>query len=164
LSEKEEICRDILKKLEETGQVYIVDHDVPLSISKYLFSLLDQRRRAEAAKLGVPEKQYEFEDVLWKLLTVGRWGSGSDWMKSETESYMSGLVLKMPVRLYCPKCGYEKIVTRWIEAASITDTSYRLARQSRELECIKCGAPILSEPCILYPRGWEVLKSITEEK
>lgn len=68
---KRVICADILKKLEETGQVYIVDHDIPLSISRHIFNLLDQRRRAEAAKLGIPEVQYEFEDVLWKLLGLG---------------------------------------------------------------------------------------------
>lgn len=62
------ICRDILKKLEETGQVYIVDHDIPLSISKTLFWMLDARRREEATKLGVPESQYEFEDLLGKFL------------------------------------------------------------------------------------------------
>lgn len=66
--EEREICRDILKKLEETGQVYIVDHDIPLSISKHIFHLLDLRRKEEAAKLGVPEVQYEFEDILAKFL------------------------------------------------------------------------------------------------
>lgn len=35
------ICKDILTKLEETGQIYIVDHDIPLSISKTLFWMLD---------------------------------------------------------------------------------------------------------------------------
>ena len=70
--EEREICRDILKKLKETGQVYIVDHDIPLSISKHIFHLLDQRRRHEAAKLGVPEVQYEFEDLLAKLLGLSR--------------------------------------------------------------------------------------------
>jgi len=73
------------------------------------------------------------------------------------------LVLKKPVRLYCPKCGYEKIITTWIDATSIADTSYKLAKERRELECPKCGTPLLSEPCILYPHGWEVLKEITEE-
>lgn len=62
------ICKDILNKLKETGQVYIVDHDIPLSVSKHIFYLLDKRRREEADRLGVPQVQYEFEDILWKLL------------------------------------------------------------------------------------------------
>ncbi len=66
--EEKEICRDILKKLGETGQVYIVSHDTPLSISTFLFNLLDARRKQEATKLGIPEIQYEFEDIIGKFL------------------------------------------------------------------------------------------------
>ena len=66
--EEREKCRDILKKLRETNQIYIIDHDVPLSISKTIFSLLDARRRLEARKRGVPEGQFEFEDIIGHLL------------------------------------------------------------------------------------------------
>jgi len=66
----EAICADILLKLKETKQIYIVGHDMPLSISKHLFNMLDARRKAEAAKLGVPEDQYEFEDVIGLLLGI----------------------------------------------------------------------------------------------
>lgn len=66
--EGREICRDILKKLEETRQVYIVDHDIPLSISKRLFDMLDAKRKEEAKKRGVPENQFEFEDIIALLL------------------------------------------------------------------------------------------------
>ena len=67
-TEEREKCRDILKKLRETNQIYIIDHDVPLSISKTIFSLLDARRRLEARKRGVPEEQFEFEDIIGHLL------------------------------------------------------------------------------------------------
>jgi len=66
--ERIETCNDILKKLRETDQIYIVDHDVPLSISKGLFNLLDARRRVEAEKRGVPQEQFEFEDIIALLL------------------------------------------------------------------------------------------------
>jgi len=66
----EAVCADILLKLKETKQIYIVGHDMPLSISKHLFNMLDARRKAEAAKLGVPEDQYEFEDVIGLLLGI----------------------------------------------------------------------------------------------
>jgi predicted nucleic-acid-binding Zn-ribbon protein len=75
------------------------------------------------------------------------------------------LKLKQPVRLYCPKCGWERVITDPLEAMSVTETSYRLAREKRELTCPKCGRPILSEPCILYPGGWKTIKElITEEE
>jgi len=66
----EAVCADILLKLKETKQIYIVGHDVPLSISKHLFDILDARRKAEAAKLGVPEDQYEFEDIISLFLGI----------------------------------------------------------------------------------------------
>lgn len=68
---KDEVCKDILKKLDETGQVYIIDHDYPISVSKTLFKMLDDKRREMARKLGVPEEQYEFEDLFWDLLRLG---------------------------------------------------------------------------------------------
>lgn len=69
--------------------------------------------------------------------------------------------LKQAVKMYCTKCGYMKTITTWVEAATITSTSYNLARERRELECPRCGAPVLSEPCILYPYGWRMMKKIT---
>jgi len=66
--ERIETCDDILKKLRETEQIYIIDHDIPLSISKGLFNLLDARRRLEAGKRDVPQEQFEFEDVIAVLL------------------------------------------------------------------------------------------------
>jgi len=74
-----------------------------------------------------------------------------------------GLKLKQPIKLYCPKCGYERIITDSIDAITITDTSYKLARKRKEPTCLKCGYPIASEPCILYPGGWSVLSKLIEE-
>jgi len=59
---------DILKKLEETGQIYIPGLDMPLSITKSLFQILDARRRAEAEKRGIPEIQFDYEAILGVLL------------------------------------------------------------------------------------------------
>jgi len=61
---KEDICRDIIQKLKETGQVYIVEHDYPISVSRFIFKALDEKRRKRARELGVPEVQYEFEDLF----------------------------------------------------------------------------------------------------
>jgi len=66
--EQIEKCNDILKKLRETEQIYIIDHDMPLSISKGLFSLLDARRKLEAGKRSIPQEQFEFEDIIALLL------------------------------------------------------------------------------------------------
>lgn len=63
-----EICADILEKLKETEQIYIVGHDVPISVSKALFNLLNERRKKEAEKRGIPEIQYEWEDFFWTFL------------------------------------------------------------------------------------------------
>lgn len=65
-----DIIRDIFKKLKETKQIYIVGHDVPLSISKHLFKLLDLARRARGKQKGVPEEQFEFEDILGFFLGI----------------------------------------------------------------------------------------------
>lgn len=65
------ICADILTKLKETKQIYIIGHDYPLSISATLFKLLDARRREEAKKRKVPEDQYEFEDIIGLFLGIG---------------------------------------------------------------------------------------------
>jgi len=74
------------------------------------------------------------------------------------------LKLKQPIRLYCPKCGYERIITDPIDAIAITESSYKLARKGKEPTCPKCGYPIASEPCILYPGGWSVLSKLIEEE
>lgn len=66
-SDENEICEDILKKLRETGQIYIVEHDVPISVSKHVFRILDEKRRLEAKRRGIPEEQYEWEDLLFYL-------------------------------------------------------------------------------------------------
>jgi hypothetical protein len=71
--------------------------------------------------------------------------------------------LKQPVKLACTRCGWEKIVTDPIEAMSITESSYKLARERRELTCPKCEYPLIAEPCILYPGGWKVLRDLIEE-
>lgn len=65
-------CKDILQKLKETNQIYIVGHDIPLSISKHLFNMLDARRKQEAAKRKIPEEQYEFEDIIGLFLGLGK--------------------------------------------------------------------------------------------
>lgn len=60
---------DVLLKLDATNQTYIVGHDIPVSISKYVYALLDEKRRKTADELGIPESQYEFEDLI--MLLVG---------------------------------------------------------------------------------------------
>ena len=73
---EEEICKDILEKLRGTKQIYIVEHDIPISVSKHIFRLLDERRKSEAKRRGVPEEQYEWEDLLFHLALKG--GKHSD--------------------------------------------------------------------------------------
>jgi len=68
--DERKVCEDVLEKLRETEQVYIVGHDVPISISKTLFNMLNIRRIAKARKEGIPELQYEWEDFLWETLVV----------------------------------------------------------------------------------------------
>ena len=60
---------DVILRLEETNQTYIIGHDIPVSISKHVYTLLENKRRATAAELGIPENQYEFEDLI--MLLVG---------------------------------------------------------------------------------------------
>ena len=66
--ERLQVCDDIIGKLGETNQIYIVDHDVPLSVSKGIYRILNARRIMEAKLRNIPEEQYEFEDVLAVLL------------------------------------------------------------------------------------------------
>lgn len=67
-----DICQDIKEKLKATKQIYLPDVDMPLSITKGLFSLLDAERRAVAKARGIPEVQYDFEDILFELLGRGQ--------------------------------------------------------------------------------------------
>lgn len=62
--EEIEVCTDILKKLGETKQIYIVDLDYPISITKGLFRLLDAMRRVRAEKMGLPEEQFDMESYI----------------------------------------------------------------------------------------------------
>lgn len=64
LLREREICQDILRKLRETGQIYIVEHDYPISVSKDIFRMLEAVRREMAKRKGIPEVQYEFEDLF----------------------------------------------------------------------------------------------------
>ena len=66
-AEELEVCQDFLMRLRETGQIYIVGHDVPISISRGLYIFLDELRKKMAKEKGVPEVQYEWEDLLWDL-------------------------------------------------------------------------------------------------
>lgn len=66
-AEELEVCQDFLRRLRETGQIYIVGHDVPISISRGLYIFLDELRKKMAKEKGVPEVQYEWEDLLWGL-------------------------------------------------------------------------------------------------
>jgi DNA-directed RNA polymerase subunit RPC12/RpoP len=66
-AEELEVCQDFLRRLRETGQIYIVGHDVPISISRGLYIFLDELRKKMAKEKGVPEVQYEWEDLLWDL-------------------------------------------------------------------------------------------------
>ncbi len=61
---KDEVCQDVLKRLEETKQIYIIGLDVPISVTKGLFSLLDGKRREVARQKGIPEEQFDLEDLL----------------------------------------------------------------------------------------------------
>ena len=62
--EEVEVCTDILKKLRETEQIYIVDLDYPISITKTLFRLLDGMRQRRAEKIGIPEEQFDMESYI----------------------------------------------------------------------------------------------------
>lgn len=64
---KEDIYQDIKAKLKATNQIYLPEIDMPLSITKGLFNLLDAKRRAIAKERGIPEVQYDFEDLLFEL-------------------------------------------------------------------------------------------------
>ncbi|GAI56471.1 unnamed protein product, partial [marine sediment metagenome] len=54
-----EVCQDMLKRLEETKQIYIVGLDVPISVTRGLFSLLDEKRKEVARQKGIPEEQFD---------------------------------------------------------------------------------------------------------
>ena len=65
-----EVKADIIKKLDETNQIYIMDLDMPLSITKGLFKLLEERRIMMAFRRRIPLEQFDYEDVLGVLLGV----------------------------------------------------------------------------------------------
>lgn len=64
LAEDLEVAKDVLEKLRETDQIYLVGHDYPISVSEPVFRRVDLFRRAKAMSIGVPESQFEFEDLL----------------------------------------------------------------------------------------------------
>lgn len=67
---------DIINKLNATNQTYIVGHDIPVSLSWHAYGLLEAKRKEIAKELGVPEMQYEFEDLILILTgntTVEEW-------------------------------------------------------------------------------------------
>ena len=66
--EEIEVCTDILKKLRETEQIYIVDLDYPVSITEGLFKRLDAMRRVRAEKIGIPEEQFDIESYFAFIL------------------------------------------------------------------------------------------------
>ena len=66
--EMDEVYQDIREKLRATGQIYLPELDMPLSITKGLFSMLDSKRKELAKARKVPEIQYDFEDLLFELL------------------------------------------------------------------------------------------------
>ena len=55
---------DIVLVLQATNQTYIIGHDIPVSISKYVYASLEGKRKKMAEELGVPENQFEFEDCI----------------------------------------------------------------------------------------------------
>lgn len=58
---------DIIAKLDTTKQTYIIGHDIPVSLSWYTYGLLEKKRLKVAKELGIPEDQYEFEDLVMIL-------------------------------------------------------------------------------------------------
>ncbi len=69
--EKLKLAEDIIKQLGETGQIYIIEHDTIISLSKSLYNMLDRRRRQKAREKGIPPEQYEWEDYLYETLIQG---------------------------------------------------------------------------------------------
>lgn len=69
-AEEIEVCTDILEKLRETRQIYIVDLDYPISVTKTLFKLFDAMRRKRAEKIGIPEVQYDIEAYIFDLIRL----------------------------------------------------------------------------------------------
>lgn len=63
----EPMCGDFRQRLKETKQIYIVGHDIPISVSKPVFEMVDRMRQLKAKEKGVPEVQYEFEDLFFEL-------------------------------------------------------------------------------------------------
>lgn len=88
LAEDIEIAKDVLEKLRETDQIYIVGHDYPISVSETVFKRTDLFRRAKAYKFGIPENQFEFEDLLgiWTgLVPEELYGKHKGWKPGDSE-------------------------------------------------------------------------------
>lgn len=72
---------DIIHKLNLTKQTYIIGHDIPVSLSRFVYASLEQKRREMAEELGVPENQFEFEDcvgVLTGMMSIEDWKKARD--------------------------------------------------------------------------------------
>lgn len=80
---------DIINKLEATNQIYIIGHDIPVSLSRYVYASLEAKRRAMAEELGVPENQFEFEDcvgMLTGMTSIEKWKKSiEDWKKAKKD-------------------------------------------------------------------------------
>jgi len=61
------IMVDMYNQIERTRQVYVPGHDIPVSISRHVYAMLDEKRKEVAKEIGVPEAQYEFEDLIAHL-------------------------------------------------------------------------------------------------
>ena len=55
---------DIINLLNQTNQTYIIGHDIPVSISRFVYASLEVKRKKMAEELGIPEVQFEFEDCI----------------------------------------------------------------------------------------------------
>jgi len=126
---------DLLTKLDETGQVYIVGHDIPISVSKYIYQAIDQARRLEAAKLGIPEMQYEFEDLfgLWSgmipaFTNYHQLLNHLDWLETQMAKLPSvssrgtnllGMTITRPI------CMLKEVV-KWAAVGEINDDLSRM--------------------------------------
>lgn len=63
-AEDVEAAVDILQKLRETSQTYIVGHDYPISVSEHIFRGLSTALDAVATAKDIPREQLEMEDLF----------------------------------------------------------------------------------------------------
>lgn len=96
-----EVCQDMLKRLEETKQIYIVGLDIPISVTKGLFSLLDAKRRGVARQKGVPEEQFDFEDMMGYFLGIV---DPSGEKPATSKCWVCGLVFVDDRAEFCESC------------------------------------------------------------